>query len=101
VEPLAVHVEELNQKIALENVGDGRNNSPNTGRLAGSLIQRIGSPHVRMNYDSRNPRSREISLRIMRAPDAFPRRASPPAPLHRIRRIPGSFLAFVRKIFQP
>jgi len=55
LETLAAHEEDLNLKIALENLGDGRKNLLNTGRLAGSLIQRIGSPHVRMNYDSRNP----------------------------------------------
>jgi len=101
MEALAAHAEELNLRIVLENLGDGRKNSPNTGRLAGSLIQRIGSPHVRMNYDLRNLRSREISLRIMRAADASPRHASPAVPLRRICRIPGSFLAFVRNTLQP
>jgi hypothetical protein len=44
--PGSMQAEELNLRIALENLGNGRNNSLNTGRLAGSLIQWIGSPYV-------------------------------------------------------
>jgi hypothetical protein len=49
--PGSMQAGELNLRIALENLGDGRDNSLNTGRLAGSLIQWIGSPYVQMNYD--------------------------------------------------
>ena len=94
--PGSTQAEELNLRIALENLGDGRNNSLNTGRLAGSLIQQNWEL-----YQNPTPISRETPLRIMRAPDASPRRASPAVPLHRIRRIPDSFLAFVRNILQP
>ncbi len=54
MQALAALAEELGLKIALENPGDGRDNVLNTARSAASVIQRIGSPRVQMNYDFGN-----------------------------------------------
>jgi len=49
--PLA---ESLNLIVALENPGDGEDNIVSSGKAGASLIEQIGSKHVRLNYDFSN-----------------------------------------------
>jgi sugar phosphate isomerase/epimerase len=52
IETLAVHAERLNMIIALENPGNGEDNLFNLAKEGLDLVNRIGSPYVRLNYDA-------------------------------------------------
>jgi sugar phosphate isomerase/epimerase len=54
IEVLAKHAERLGMIIALENPGNGEDNLFNLANDGLDLIKRIGSPHVRLNYDAGN-----------------------------------------------
>lgn len=54
IEPLLRHAETLDLIIGIENPGDGRDNLVNTGADGVRLVERIGSPHLRLNYDPAN-----------------------------------------------
>jgi sugar phosphate isomerase/epimerase len=54
IETLAVHAERLNMIIALENPGNGEDNLFNLAKEGLDLLNRIGSPYVRLNYDAGN-----------------------------------------------
>jgi len=54
IEVLAAHAERLNMIIALENPGNGEDNLFNLAKDGLDLVERIGSPHVRLNYDAGN-----------------------------------------------
>ena len=54
VEKLAAYAESLNMRIGLENPGDGTNNLIEAGRTGAELIEEIGSPFIRLNYDVGN-----------------------------------------------
>ncbi|MBV9491824.1 MAG: sugar phosphate isomerase/epimerase [Verrucomicrobia bacterium] len=54
IETLAAHAERRNMIIALENPGNGENNLFNVARDGLDLVERIGSPYVRLNYDAGN-----------------------------------------------
>lgn len=54
IEVLAAYAERLNMIIALENPGNGEDNLFNLAKDGLDLVGRIGSPHVRLNYDAGN-----------------------------------------------
>jgi sugar phosphate isomerase/epimerase len=54
IETLAAHAERLDMIIALENPGNGEDNLFNVAQDGLDLIERIGSPYVRLNYDAGN-----------------------------------------------
>lgn len=54
IETLAAHAERLGMIIALENPGNGEDNLFNVARDGLDLVERIGSPYVRLNYDAGN-----------------------------------------------
>jgi sugar phosphate isomerase/epimerase len=54
LETLAAHAERLDITIALENPGNGEDNLFNLARDGLDLVERIGSPYVRLNYDAGN-----------------------------------------------
>jgi sugar phosphate isomerase/epimerase len=54
IETLAAHAERLGMIIALENPGNGEDNVFNVARDGLDLMERIGSPYVRLNYDAGN-----------------------------------------------
>jgi sugar phosphate isomerase/epimerase len=54
IETLAAQAERLDMVIALENPGNGEDNLFNVARDGLDLVDRIGSPHVRLNYDAGN-----------------------------------------------
>ena len=57
LEPLIRHAEALDLTICLENLGDGSDNMLSTAQDGVALIQRIGHPRVRLNYDAANTAS--------------------------------------------
>jgi sugar phosphate isomerase/epimerase len=54
MEALVRFAESLDLIIGIENPGDGKENIIQTGRSGASLIKRIGSPWVKLNYDFGN-----------------------------------------------
>jgi sugar phosphate isomerase/epimerase len=54
MEELADLAESAGVTIALENPGDGADNVIGTGQAGAKVIERIGSKHVRLNYDFGN-----------------------------------------------
>lgn len=54
IQQLARLAEELGLVIGLENPGDGSDNLLNTAADGPGLLQRIGHPHVGLNYDAGN-----------------------------------------------
>jgi sugar phosphate isomerase/epimerase len=54
IETLAAHAERLGMIIALENPGNGEDNVFNVAREGVDLVERLGSPYVRLNYDAGN-----------------------------------------------
>lgn len=54
IEVLAEFAEDRNMVIALENPGDGRDTLVHSGKSGASVIERIGSESVRLNYDVSN-----------------------------------------------
>ena len=54
IEALAAHAERLDLIIALENPGTGEDSLFNLAQDGLDLVNRIGSPHVRLNYDAGN-----------------------------------------------
>jgi len=54
IETLAAHAARLDMIIALENPGNGEDNLFNLARDGLDLVERIGSPYVRLNYDAGN-----------------------------------------------
>jgi sugar phosphate isomerase/epimerase len=62
IEVLAAHAERLNMIIALENPGNGEDNLFNLARDGLDLVKRIGSSHVRLNYDAGNTVSHRPGL---------------------------------------
>lgn len=54
IQKLAKRAEQLGLIIALENPGDGRNSLLSSGECAASVIGRIGSESVKLNYDFSN-----------------------------------------------
>lgn len=57
LEVLLRRAERLNIIIALENPGDGSDNVINTASQGIELVDRIGSPYLRLNYDAANTAS--------------------------------------------
>jgi sugar phosphate isomerase/epimerase len=57
IEPLARHAEKLGLVIGLENPGDQRPSLFDAANDGLKLIERIGSPYVRLNYDPGNTAS--------------------------------------------
>lgn len=57
IEALIPYAEQLDLVICLENLGDGSDNLLSTAQDGIELIQRIGSPRVRLNYDAANTAS--------------------------------------------
>jgi sugar phosphate isomerase/epimerase len=51
---LAAHAERLDMIIGLENPGNGENNLFNLAEDGLRLLERVGSPYVRLNYDAGN-----------------------------------------------
>lgn len=51
---LAAHAERLDMIIGLENPGNGEDNLFNLAEDGLSLLERVGSPYVRLNYDAGN-----------------------------------------------
>jgi sugar phosphate isomerase/epimerase len=54
IEPLARHAERLGMIIGLENPGDGSDNLINTAADGIALLDTLGHPCVRLNYDAAN-----------------------------------------------
>jgi len=54
IEPLVRHAEQLGLIIGLENPGDGSDNLINTAADGIALLDRLGYPNVRLNYDAAN-----------------------------------------------
>ena len=54
IQILAAHAERLDMIIGLENPGNGEDNLFNLARDGLRLLERIGSPHIRLNYDAGN-----------------------------------------------
>lgn len=54
IQILAAHAERLDMIIGLENPGNGEDNLFNLAGDGLSLLERIGSPYVRLNYDAGN-----------------------------------------------
>ena len=54
MESLADFAAEMEMIIALENPGDGENALIDTGKAGAAVIQKIGSDHIRLNYDPSN-----------------------------------------------
>jgi sugar phosphate isomerase/epimerase len=54
VETLAAHAEKLDLVIALENPGDGQDQLLGTGTEGVTLLRKLGSDRVRLNYDFSN-----------------------------------------------
>ena len=54
IEPLARHAERLGMIIGLENPGDGSDNLINTAADGITLLDALGHPRVRLNYDAAN-----------------------------------------------
>jgi sugar phosphate isomerase/epimerase len=51
---LAAHAERLEMIIGLENPGNGEDNLFNLAEDGLRLLEQLGSPHVRLNYDAGN-----------------------------------------------
>ncbi len=54
IEPLVRHAEQLGMIIGLENPGDGSDNLINTAADGIALLDRLGHPNLRLNYDAAN-----------------------------------------------
>ena len=54
IEPLVRHAEQLGLIIGLENPGDGSDNLINTAADGIALLDRLGHPNLRLNYDAAN-----------------------------------------------
>lgn len=54
IEPLVRHAEQLGMIIGLENPGDGSDNLINTAADGIALLNRLGYPNLRLNYDAAN-----------------------------------------------
>ncbi len=54
IEPLVHHAEQLGLIIGLENPGDGSDNLINTAADGIALLDRLGHPNLRLNYDAAN-----------------------------------------------
>lgn len=54
IEELSAFAESLDILIALENPGDGEDNLISSGKTGASVIQKIGSDYIRLNYDFGN-----------------------------------------------
>jgi sugar phosphate isomerase/epimerase len=54
IQILAAHAERLEMMIGLENPGNGEDNLFNLAGDGLGLLERIGSPYVRLNYDAGN-----------------------------------------------
>jgi sugar phosphate isomerase/epimerase len=54
IEPLVRHAEQLGMVIGLENPGDGSDNLINTAADGIALLDRLGHPNLRLNYDAAN-----------------------------------------------
>ena len=54
IEPLLRHAEMLDMIIGLENPGDGSDNQINVAQDGIDLIERVGHPRLRLNYDAGN-----------------------------------------------
>ena len=54
IEPLVRHAEQLGLIIGLENPGDGSDNLINTAADGISLLDQLGYPNLRLNYDAAN-----------------------------------------------
>jgi sugar phosphate isomerase/epimerase len=57
IQTLAAHAERLEMIIGLENPGNGEDNLFNLAQDGLDLLERIGSPYVRLNYDAGNTAS--------------------------------------------
>jgi sugar phosphate isomerase/epimerase len=51
---LAAFAEKMKMVVALENPGDGQDALVDTGKSGAEIIEKIGSDHVRLNYDPSN-----------------------------------------------
>ena len=54
IEPLVHHAEQLGLIIGLENPGDGSDNLINTAADGIALLDQLGMPNLRLNYDAAN-----------------------------------------------
>ena len=54
IEPLVRHAEQLGLVIGLENPGDGSDNLINTAADGIALLEQLGYPSLRLNYDAAN-----------------------------------------------
>ncbi len=54
IDPLVRHAEQLGMTICLENPGDGSDNLINTAADGITLLDRLGHPNLRLNYDAAN-----------------------------------------------
>ena len=54
IEPIVRHAEQLGLVICLENPGDGSDNLINTAADGIALLDRLGHPNLRLNYDAAN-----------------------------------------------
>ncbi len=54
IEPLVRHAEQLGLVIGLENPGDGSDNLINTAADGIALLDKLGHPNLRLNYDAAN-----------------------------------------------
>ena len=54
IEPIVRHAEQLGLVIGLENPGDGSDNLINTAADGIALLDKLGCPNLRLNYDAAN-----------------------------------------------